>query len=394
MKIRFFLMLFLGLISFLSYSQNPMKRSLVDIDVNPNRNIAGELKLSDFAESIEYIPLETKDKCLMTNIRRYDISDNYIVAVCGKTEIVYLFRRNGRFISQLGATGGGPGEYLGGPSAVFIDEQKKHIMIVTQYQRKLVIYGLNGKFLREEEISGNDIGFYRLFHKDHFYIDSRNYNGNYPFVYEIRTRDFKLVSEDIRSIPFEKRGNIWTGIGFNSKYIYENKVHTKESSLNDTIYVIDDDFSYKPKYVVNAGKYEITPELRGESDGVRYMKRLEEHVQFKSFFETDNYLLLSYLYEREKLYYAYYDKNKQKLLYFPSETGIVNDYDGGIDFWPRMQNNKTWSAFYEAHLFEDELSEKKKINPKGSAKAQQTFNSFIKSLDPDDNPVLIIVKLK
>lgn len=368
---------------------------VVRVQVDPEKNTLGECTLSHFVESIEYVPLETNDKCLISNIKDFDISDNYIIVTCVKTRVAYLFHRDGRFISQVGDVGGGPGEYLGGASSVFIDEKREQVLIVAQYQKKLLVYNLKGKFLRAEDMGqNNSVGSYRLFYNDLFYIDTRNYNGNFPFVYEIRSRDFNLITEDIPSVPFEKRGNIWTGVGAHGKYIYDGKVHTKELSLNDTIYIIGNDFSYKPKYVVNAGKYEVTPELRGESDGYEYLKKMESCVSFKSFFETDNCLLFSYLYGKEKFYYCYYEKNKQKLFHFPSNTGIPNDYDGGLDFWPQKQNGRMWYAFYNAYLFEEAMSSEKKIPLKGPVKDICAYDNLMKKLDVDDNPILVIVKLK
>ena len=79
--------------------------------------------LGDLVESVEYVPLETNDKCLIGELFSYDISKNYILVCCNQTKTVYLFKRDGSFVRQIGGLGQGPGEHLG-VNDVFIDEDK------------------------------------------------------------------------------------------------------------------------------------------------------------------------------------------------------------------------------------------------------------------------------
>jgi hypothetical protein len=155
-----------------------------------------------------------------------------------------------------------------------------------------------------------------------------------------------------------------------------------------------------PKYVVNAGKYELTTEVRSALyQNVRsyqtVLKKAAEYVQYGSFHETKNQLLVSYKHGMEKdkalLHYAYYDKNTKKLLYFSSNKGIPNDYDGGLEFWPMFQTGNLLYAFYDASLFKEH---KKKIPAKGSKEAVQSFDTLCKQVETEDNPILVIVKLK
>jgi hypothetical protein len=109
--------------------------------------------------------------------------------------------------------------------------------------------------------------------------------------------------------------------------------------------------------------------------------------------ETPDYLFLSYKY-RKATHCGYYDKSQDRIFYFPSEEGIPNDLDDGIPFWPQRQHNNTWSAFYEAHKLEELASNPKKRNAKGPDSATASFKKLISQLQPDDNPVLVIVTLK
>ena len=368
----------------LCVSQYITSQDMVKIVVNPNENPYGEYKLSDLAESIEYIPLETNEKCLIGFISFFDISENYIVICDGRARKVCLFNRKGRFISEISSYGNGPGDYLI-ITGLFIDEKRNRIIIITgSYESKQLYYDLEGKFISYTSMKVNS-GNYQIFHNDHFFLTSVNYNGNVPFAYEIRDIDFQFISENIKTVSFERlKGQSFRPTSA-LHYLYKDKIHTKETTLNDTIYSIENDFSYKPKYVVNAGKYEITTNVRTRGD-------FSGHVLFSDLFEADGKLFISYTFENEK--FSYYDNNSRKLLYFKSKKGIPNDYDGGFDFWPVKQNNQYLYKFYDAYLFEDELKEKKKDTLKGSSQSIQSFNKLIKELDSEDNPVLMIVKIK
>jgi hypothetical protein len=116
-------------------------------------------------------------------------------------------------------------------------------------------------------------------------------------------------------------------------------------------------------------------------------------------FETKNILLLGYLYGKtadgaHASHFTYYDKNAGRLLYFSSETGIPNDYDGGIALWPQKQDGNICYAFYNAYLFFEQPATKKKPASGGTSRAEQSFDRFRRKLDSDDNPVLVIMKMK
>jgi hypothetical protein len=349
-------------------------------------------------ESIEYVPLETKESCLIGSISFFDISDNYITVRCLNTGIIYLFKRNGRFINKIGNIGEGPGEYTKNVSSIFIEEDKKQVIVHVKYPSpRFLKYDLSGKFTGTElmeEKAGTGL-FIRLFN-NHFFKMFMDNAPNRPYVYEILTRDFRLVKEAVKTVPVERKGGVITISAPPRPYVYNGKVHVRESSLNDTLYVIDKDFSFTPKYLIDAGRYKMSVESRSDPE---FIRRLYDYVQCNLVFETENFLLLAYFYGEDGKgkgisHYAYYGKNTGKLLYFSSKTGIPNDYDGGIDLWPQRQDDNIFYAFYDAYLFSEQMTAGKKSVPAGPKEAIQSFNRMYQKLDPEDNPVLIIVKTK
>ena len=163
--------------------------------------------------------------------------------------------------------------------------------------------------------------------------------------------------------------------------------------MNDTVYEVSLNNLFLPKYVIKAGKYSVTPEIK--SDLKRYFDLARSYVVPLSVFEARNYLFLSYQYKEIK-YYCYYDKTTKTLNYFDSKQGIPNDYNGGFDFWPYHisgQSNNEFYTFYNADKFSDQ-PQQKKYAPKGSPASIKQVKDLFQKMDPEANPVLVITKMK
>ncbi|MDR1202234.1 MAG: hypothetical protein LBL58_11510 [Tannerellaceae bacterium] len=197
----------------------------------------------------------------------------------------------------------------------------------------------------------------------------------------------------VHSIPVEQKtdgGVIMTVNPAISSYLYEGKPHVREAALNDTVYVVVDNNNITPKYILNTGKYGITPEEKGIFD----LELLHKSVNVVSIAETKSYILFQYKYKKE-LYCAYYIKETDRIEYFDTkEEGIPNNYDGGLDFWPMKQINNEWYCFYNAYDFIEKSSRHKAISPIISTTSFQKHKSLSKKLDSEDNPILVIAKMK
>ena len=69
------------------------------------------LTISDFAEDIEFVPLETTDECLLDeNIMNVVVTRQDIIVYDLKA--CYRFNRQGKFMNRIGTQGNGPGEYV------------------------------------------------------------------------------------------------------------------------------------------------------------------------------------------------------------------------------------------------------------------------------------------
>ena len=391
----------------LLFVQTVIGQDVVSID--PERTSRGTLTLSDIIESIEYIPLETNNNCLIGDIidnRRVLLSENYILVGCYTSGSYFLFSRTGKFIAKIGSKGQGPGEYLSVSSPFAIDEKNQQIILKSSIMGsyELMYHNMNGKYLHKVPVDRRLFNFHNISFYDKYVVmnandpdPNPNNRSGPPFDYSIFSGDYKLITEKIKKIDFISKQStriILFGISF-CYYLYNEQLYVKHNGLNDTIYSINKNFDFLPKYAINFGRYSFTRQIVSNTD--LFMRERNNRAWLQSVFETDNYLLISYDYKK-KHFYLYYDKKQHRSLLFNSDSGIPNDYDGGLNFWPKQQNGNEFITWYNSYLFEENEN---KLKPKGPKKAIENFEKITQEIidfqdknSTEANPVLVIVKLK
>ena len=105
----------------------------------------------------KFIPLETNDSCLFNDIKEIQIVDNKIYIIDNKRSKLLVFDISGKFITQIGNLGNGPGEYLA-PSNFNIDKEKQTITIADVGQSKLLYYDLNNyQYINSQKMRLNSV---------------------------------------------------------------------------------------------------------------------------------------------------------------------------------------------------------------------------------------------
>ena len=107
-----------------------------------------ECNVSDYASSIRYVPLETKDECLLNEELQVIVSSQYIFIHDFLADKVYRFdANNGKFLNTIGKRGQGPGEYqkLFG---IYVDDVYRKCYLMDSYANKIYIYDYNGKYVK------------------------------------------------------------------------------------------------------------------------------------------------------------------------------------------------------------------------------------------------------
>lgn len=109
------------------------------------------LSMSQFAEDIEFIPLETKGDCLLDDYIRDIIITKDDILVFDYTRC-YRFNKNGKFINSIGTRGQGPGEYVKARSMT-VDTVNQWVYFSDNSTSRLVKYDYNGKYLSDLNVN-------------------------------------------------------------------------------------------------------------------------------------------------------------------------------------------------------------------------------------------------
>ena len=104
------------------------------------------ISMKEDVVSIQYIPLETTDSCLISNLLNLQVTTDYMFMYNGKTEEVLQFDRKGKFIRRVGRQGNGPGEYSM-ISELAVDDSNKELFVFTKvdinFDYKSIEYNFN-----------------------------------------------------------------------------------------------------------------------------------------------------------------------------------------------------------------------------------------------------------
>ena len=113
---------------------------------------------------VEYIPLETTDESLLMSGYEKSISGKYIVVSEFRNGYnFYIFSREGKYLRTIDRQGQGPGEYIN-YTHFEVDFEKEELFILTgTVTPKIMVYGLDGKFLREFQLPSRNEEHYFAF---------------------------------------------------------------------------------------------------------------------------------------------------------------------------------------------------------------------------------------
>ncbi len=185
-------------------------------------------------------------------------------------------------------------------------------------------------------------------------------------------------------------------------YFYDNTISFK-SMHNDTVYTVAGD-SIRPGYLVDLGKYQLPQKDRIEvpsSEGFEGFAERSKAYRFCSVFESDEMLFISSSdYQDDIQYNMIYDRpgaSGRLLVDNQNDPGsIINDIDGGPDFWPKgtVNDSTLYMPILPLDLRNKDLRNKLLNAEVTDPQKKDELIKMIDSLDENDNPVLMVVSLR
>ena len=359
--------------------------------IDPLKFSNDKFTLSTIAGDVSYIPLDNQ---VPIGIYYAFIFNKNGLFISIKDAGLLHFDNNGKFVKVIAQKGRGPNEYQYGLKFA-MDEENKNIYLVDKNTIK--VYQLNGRFIRS--FSTKD--FFNGLPQDIMFFNSSLFIAHYG---EGNTFKYNwIITDTLGNILSYKYSNIQSH-GFllrGSTYSIGDKLYYY-NWLSDTIFTIYPDFTYKPGYLFAQGNFRW-PDNIDLKKGNR--NEIKSYFRPIFMFETNHFVFLRYAF-RDKVSILMIDKKtKDEYQGFVENYGacIENDFDCGLHF---MRNGYSPFSYYtddheyiitlinpfelKAHVASEAF---KNSTPKYPEKKKE-LEKLANSLDENDNPVLMLVKLK
>lgn len=95
---------------------------------------------------MSYIPLETKDDCLIREITDAILTNQYIFILDTPQQSVWIYSTKGKFIRSLHHQGNGPGEYINLIQFEY-DADNRELLLLDGWNKSILRYSPDDKFI-------------------------------------------------------------------------------------------------------------------------------------------------------------------------------------------------------------------------------------------------------
>lgn len=335
-------------------------------DVKETRDI----KFSEIMDSIRIIKFEdTPDAYFKCHLMYF--SDNYIAVVQQENRPVLLFDKSGKFITEVGATGNGPGEYNSSIKDCILDEKNNAIYLLPFSGPKILKYDFNGNYRGEIKFpasinkgkmslqSDSTLSVFHLSFKD---MNEQKFNG----------ASVNLKNDSIRYFYIEDLAiSLKDGGGFNHEvWSYRSADGFPVSmTYSNTLY----HFNPKENIVEAAFVFNINKEAH------------KDNLRFYILNEIPGYYIVHMVGDAKDVMI---DK-KNNVAY---NVNYINDYLGNLSSWLMVQDGYYWSEF-EPIEFAEILEEALKSDSLSETQRKYLEN-MLSELNENDNDILLLGKLK
>ncbi|MDR2146367.1 MAG: 6-bladed beta-propeller [Tannerella sp.] len=134
--------------------QNSFVSNNIHILKLENKNID---LLSNFVDSISFLPLKEEDDFLFATINKLIIKENYIYLLdVWVTNSLLVFDNSGNFVRKIGNRGGGPEDYV---RLWDFDVDSTGVQIYDRATKQILKYDVHGNFLQKKETPFRADGF-------------------------------------------------------------------------------------------------------------------------------------------------------------------------------------------------------------------------------------------
>ena len=377
---------------------------LFSLDITTLDNKIHTVYVSDLMESIEIIQLDTAREAYIA-INQLIVSDNYLLTTNAKH--AKLFRRSdGKFISNIGNRGQGPGEFNIVDGGV-IDERNQRVYLSDMVLDHVIAYDWNGKHLPDEAIqlpmvpswkevylnenkdsalvfvSPNDKGILVRF-RNRMEVEANPY---LCWQQDLKGNVSKSISPGHLVMPNEinMHNRIYVSHVTKESPIYTFCIKQTKVFLRDTLYHYNKVTNhFYPAYTTNFPHDECNLVFSTESP-------LHYYTTYQRYKEGE--LIAPQNLETSRLVQV--EKKTGKARYIR----LVNDYLGGLEvsgvnFRYSMKDNYVFFRFNDALKLKEQLEDVLNTNTSMDNSIRERITYLKNSLHEDSNDVIVLCKLK
>lgn len=322
----------------------PFQNNGIAIDLDGENQ--KEIRFSSFVDSISYIPLETREDCLIGKIEDIILSDSILFVLNEEQNTIFQFDRQGKFLRKIAKAGNGPGEY---PviNQMAYNEKRQSISLASS---KIIEYDLYGNLKNEFTVPFYVSDLYQFDNGD--YLLSRFDRLNEPNVLLALVDTTGYVKKELfnRNPQYGiETNNLWELIPL------DDGIHFITPQIENTVY------SYEEDSIKNVLSFNISPQIPSDFyKSKRDIPLLGNHYYRTIYRESQNWINLIFC-TLEKV---------RTLLY-----------------------NKRTKQYMLGEVFKNDMDDKKQIFFLSHSKGN-TFTNYVKADDEEDNPVIQILHLK
>ena len=356
--------------------------------INIQKNI-GNIKLmnlSDICKNIIYIPLETKQESLISEIDALEFSNSYIFVSDYKK--LLQFDSNGKFIRKIGNQGRGPQEYLNIYNFC-IDENAEEIYVLNQ--NGFLIFDFDGKFKKSYKLTFRPA---QMILKDEISIMFHFYNISSPKIDNtiswVITNNQGIILQSFKN-TLRRYNQPGISIGRTPFYKFGDSVHFMEFAV-DTLYYLDGTQKI-PYAVFYLGNLKMDPDpLITYAAREEVSKRLRDKFYIHLARENKSFIFIDLAKGLSNSHLNLIFNKTTYETFVLKDNGFQNNLDGGISFWPRyVFNDNMLVSYVEAFDLLKGIKQIQSDKSKAKAMSKQLV-SLSKTITGESNPVLIVVK--
>jgi hypothetical protein len=379
---------------FLSLTISPIIQKKTEEPITINLRKTPKKKkiyLSEIANSIQYIPLET----------RHDLPISYCSVTCAGSGFLvcmdntplYLFDDKGAFVSKIANIGQGPGEYVDGNLNGF-NEETSSIYVMDQFKQEILKYDMKGRIIESFKLKHKSSDFCLMGHDKFMLYASNTEFGDQKYGPHIMQGNEVLKWDTPPSHLADKQAIRYSSHRFQqvdeSVYLCNTRYSKEVKAYNDE----GDSWIFA---TVNSGQLQIPDHayLTLES----YHLEHRDYIHNVNLFATPGYIFVNYVLDGEFKTALYNRQTGDIFTVFSEEIlsmaekeyntqGILNDIDGGpaLAYQYSIHKGKAIMVLQPIDLLDYYDDDKLK-------ETSGAFAELMADLDINDNPVIMVVDL-